>query len=46
MELGCRGMMACEHIIVGSDLYEKVKTFKYLGSLLTNQSSIRLGNKM
>ena len=35
-----RGMMANEHMI-GSNSYEKVKTFKYLGSLLTNQNSIQ-----
>ena len=29
-----RGVIACEHIKIGSDSYEKVKTFKYLGSLL------------
>jgi hypothetical protein len=32
--------METEHIAVGSNSYEKVKTFKYLGSLLTNQNSI------
>ena len=31
------GMMANEGIAVGSNSYEKVKTFKYLSSLLTNQ---------
>ena len=41
MELGRhRGMMANEHIMVNSNSYEKVKTFKYLGSLLTYQNSI------
>jgi hypothetical protein len=35
-----RGMVANEHIAVRSNSYEKVKTFKYLGSLLTNQNSI------
>jgi hypothetical protein len=40
MEGCCRGMMANEHIAVGSDFYEKVKTFKYLCSLLTIQNSI------
>ena len=35
-----RGMVANEHIKIGSNSYEKVKTFKYLGSLLINQSSI------
>ena len=40
MEIGRhQGMMANEHI--GSNSYEKVKTFKYLGSLLTNQNSIQ-----
>ena len=33
MEMGRhRGMMANEHIAVGSNSYEKVKTLKYLGS--------------
>ena len=33
MEIGRhRGMIANEHIRIGSDSYEKVKTFKYLGS--------------
>ena len=35
-----RGMIANEHIMIGSNSYEKVKTFKYLGSLVTNQNSI------
>ena len=30
-----------EHITEGSNSYEKVKIFKYLGSLLTNQNSIQ-----
>ena len=34
-------MMANEHIRTGSNSYEKVKTFKYLGSLLINQNSIQ-----
>ena len=29
-----------EHIKIGSNSYEKVKTFKFLGSLLTNQFSM------
>ena len=29
------------HIKIGSNSYEKVKTFKYLGSLLKNQNSIQ-----
>ena len=33
-------MRAKEHIVVGSKSYEKVKTFKYMGSLLTNKNSI------
>ena len=33
-------MMSNEHITVGSNCYEKVKTFKYLGSLLINQNYI------
>ena len=41
-EIGChRGVMANAHIKIGSNSYEKVKTFKYLGSLLTNQNSIQ-----
>ena len=41
MELGLRrGIMANDHITVGSNSYEIVKTFKYLGSLLTIQNSI------
>ena len=40
MEIGRhRVMMVNEHVTLGSNLYEKVKTFKYLRSLLTNQSS-------
>ena len=36
MEIGChRGMIANAPIKIGSNSYEKVKTFKYLGSLLT-----------
>jgi len=38
MEIGRhRCMIANEHIRIGSNSYEKVKTFKYLGSLVTNQ---------
>ena len=41
MEIGRHlGMMANEHITVGSNMYEKLKTCKYLGSLLTNQNFI------
>jgi hypothetical protein len=32
--------MLNEHITVGSNSYEKVKTFKYIGSLLTYRNSI------
>ena len=45
MEIGRhRGMIANEHIRIDSNFYEKVKTFKYLGSLLTKFNS--RGNKM
>ena len=41
MEVGRhRGLFAKEHITVGSNSYEKVKTFKYSRSLLTNQNPI------
>ena len=33
--------MENKHIIVGSNSYEKVKSFKYLDSLWSNQNSIR-----
>ena len=33
--------MATEQVRIGSNSYEKVKTFKWLGSLLTNQNSIQ-----
>ena len=33
--------MANEHVTVGSKSYEKVKTFNYLGSLLTNKNPIQ-----
>ena len=36
-----RGLIPNEHIKIGSNSYEKVKTFKYLGSLLTNKNSIQ-----
>ena len=32
--------MINKHITVGTNSYEKVKTFKYLGFLLTDQNSI------
>ena len=42
MEMGRhRGIIANAHIKIGSNSYEKVETFKYLGSLLTNQNSIQ-----
>ena len=34
-------MIANAHIKIGSNSYEKGKTFKYVGSLLTNQNSIQ-----
>ena len=41
MEIGRhRGMISNTNIKIGSNSYEKVKIFKYLGSLLTNQNSI------
>ena len=40
--IGCHlGMIANEHISIGSNSYEKVKTFKCFGSLLINQNSIQ-----
>ena len=33
-------MMANEHTTIGSNTYEKVKMFKYLGFLVKNQNSI------
>ena len=45
MEIGRHWcMMANEHIMIGSNSCKKVKNFKYLGSLLTNPSS--LGQKI
>ena len=42
MEIGRnRGVIANEHIKVGSNSYEKVKTFKYLVYSLTIQNSIQ-----
>ena len=42
MEIGRhRGMRANGRIKISSNSYEKVKTFKSLGSLLTNQNSIQ-----
>ena len=42
MEIGChRGKVANEHIKIDSNSYEKVKTFIYLGSLVTNQILFR-----
>ena len=34
-------MIANAHIKIGSNSYEKVKSFKYLGCLVTNQNSIQ-----
>ena len=33
-------MIVNEHISIGTNSYEKVKTFKNLGALLTNKNSI------
>ena len=42
MEIGHhRDMMVNEHIRICSKSYEKVKTFQFLGYLLTNQNSIQ-----
>ena len=42
MELGRHsGMIANEHIKIGRNSNEKVKTFKYLGLLVTNQNYIQ-----
>ena len=42
MEIGRhRGMITNAHIKIGSNSNEKVKTFKYFGSLFTNQNSIK-----
>ena len=42
MEIGRhQGMIANEYIKIGSNIYEKMKTFKYLGPLLKNQNSIQ-----
>jgi hypothetical protein len=41
MEVGrSQSIFVNEHIAVDSNSYEKVKTFKYLDSLLTSQNSI------
>ena len=46
MEIGRhRGVIANAHIKIGSNSYEKVETFKYLGSLLTSKFYSG-GNKM
>ena len=36
-----RGMIANAHMKIGSNSYEKLKIFKYLGSLLKNQNFIQ-----
>ena len=42
MEIGLhRGMVANEHIRISSYSHEKLKSFKYLGSVVTNQNSIQ-----
>ena len=41
MEVGLnRVLLENEHITVGSNLYDKVKSFKCLGYLLTNENCI------
>ena len=47
MEIGChRDMIANEHIKIGSNSYEKVKTFKYLGSFIDKSKLYLGGNEM
>ena len=42
MEMGRhRGIIGNAHIKIGNNSYNKLKTFKYLGSLSTNQNSIQ-----
>ena len=42
MEIGRhRAMMVNEHFAVGSNSYEKVQIFKFLGPLLKNQISVQ-----
>ena len=42
MDIGrLQGMTANEHIGIGSNFYEQVKTFKYLGFLVANQNSVQ-----
>ena len=41
-----RGVIANDHINIGSNSYEKVKTFKYLGSLLKKSKFYSGGNKV
>ena len=41
MEIRRRGIIENVHIKISSNSYEKVKTYKYLNSLLTNQNSIQ-----
>ena len=36
-----QGMIANKNIRIGNNSYEKVKSFKYSGSLVTNQNSIQ-----
>ena len=36
-------MIVSEPMRIGSNSYEKVKTFKYLGCLVTNENSIQEG---
>ena len=36
-----RGMKGNKHTILGNNSFGKVRNFKYIGSLLTNQNSIQ-----
>ena len=45
MEIGRhRGIIANAHIKIGSNSYEKVQTFKYLGCLLTDKNKHKFSN--
>ena len=47
MEIGRhRGMIANQHIRIGSNSYEKMRTFKYLGSSVIKLKFYSGGNKM
>ena len=41
MEIGRHRGIIANDVMTGSNSYEKVKTFKYLDSLVTNQNSVK-----